>query len=261
MIDFKKLRQKLNTSHPIKPVEIFSTLSKSNKYSYLRNVQSEVLEQWFEKRDNKDTIVKMNTGSGKTTVALLILKSCLAEKKGKAVYVVPDNYLVEQASREAQDLGIKITQDESSIDFISGDAILLINIHKLFNGKSIFGKRQTNNVEIDYVVLDDVHACIEDVTAQFSLNINRANPLFSQLFKLFSDDLKNVNENTYIELINDDPNAGFIQVPFWRVNETKSQLLKILYEFKDNEDNIVHNYMNRFHGSSANMVVISSIHQ
>lgn len=48
MIDFKKLRQKLNTSHPIKPVEIFSTLSKSNKYSYLRNVQSEVLEQWFE---------------------------------------------------------------------------------------------------------------------------------------------------------------------------------------------------------------------
>lgn len=236
MIDFKKLRQKLNTSHPIKPVEIFSTLSKSNKYSYLRNVQSEVLEQWFEKRDNKDTIVKMNTGSGKTTVALLMLKSCLAEKKGKAVYVVPDNYLVEQASREAQDLGIKITQDESSIDFISGDAILLINIHKLFNGKSIFGKRQTNNVEIDYVVLDDVHACIEDVTAQFSLNINRANPLFSQLFKLFSDDLKNVNENTYIELNNDDPNAGFIQIPFWRVNETKSQLLKILYEFKDNED-------------------------
>ena len=114
----------------------------------------------------------------------------MPKKKGKAVYVVPDNYLVEQASREAHDLGIKITQDESSIDFISGDAILLINIHKLFNGKSIFGKRQTNNVEIDYVVLDDVHACIEDVTAQFSLNINRANPLFSQLFKLFSDDLK-----------------------------------------------------------------------
>lgn len=89
MIDFKKLRQKLNTSHPIIPVEIFSTLSKSNKYSYLRNVQSEVLEQWFEKRDNKDTIVKMNTGSGKTTVALLILKSCLAEKKEKRFMLFP----------------------------------------------------------------------------------------------------------------------------------------------------------------------------
>ena len=89
MIDFKKLRQKLNTSHPIKPVEIFSTLSKSNKYSYLRNVQSEVLEQWFEKRDNKDTIVKMNTGSGKTTVALLMLKSCLAEKKEKRFMLFP----------------------------------------------------------------------------------------------------------------------------------------------------------------------------
>lgn len=83
MIDFNKLRQKLNNTNSIKPVEIFSALSRSNKYSYLRNVQSEVLEQWFEKRTSKDTIVKMNTGSGKTTVALLILKSCLAEKKGK----------------------------------------------------------------------------------------------------------------------------------------------------------------------------------
>lgn len=44
---------------------------------------NQVLEQWFEKHASKDTIVKMNTGSGKTTVALLILKSCLAEKKGK----------------------------------------------------------------------------------------------------------------------------------------------------------------------------------
>ena len=83
MIDFNKLRQKLNNTNSIKPVEIFSALSRSNKYAYLRNVQSEVLEQWFEKRTSKDTIVKMNTGSGKTTVALLILKSCLAEIKGK----------------------------------------------------------------------------------------------------------------------------------------------------------------------------------
>lgn len=236
MIDFNKLRQKLNNTNSIKPVEIFSALSRSNKYSYLRNVQSEVLEQWFEKRTSKDTIVKMNTGSGKTTVALLILKSCLAEKKGKAVYVVPDNYLMEQANKEAQDLGIKVTKDEKSIDFISGDAILLINIHKLFNGKSIFGKRQSDNVEIDYIVIDDVHACMDDVTAQFSLNISCKNELYNELLNLYEDDLKRVNENTYIELKNKDPNAGFIQVPFWRVNETRSQLLNILYKHKDDEE-------------------------
>lgn len=42
MIDFNKLRQKLNNTNSIKPVEIFSALSRSNKYSYLRNVQSSI---------------------------------------------------------------------------------------------------------------------------------------------------------------------------------------------------------------------------
>ena len=42
----------------------------------------------------------MNTGSGKTVVGLLILKSCLNEEKGPAVYVVPDSYLVKQVIRK-----------------------------------------------------------------------------------------------------------------------------------------------------------------
>ena len=38
----------------------------------------------------------MNTGSGKTVVGLIMLQSCLNENKGPAIYVVPDNYLVNQ---------------------------------------------------------------------------------------------------------------------------------------------------------------------
>ena len=53
----------------------------------------------------------MNTGSGKTVVGLLLLKSCINENKGKCVYVVPDNYLVEQVIKEANDLGINVTKD------------------------------------------------------------------------------------------------------------------------------------------------------
>ncbi len=44
----------------------------------------------------------MNTGSGKTTVGLLMLQSCLNEGVGPAVYVVPDNYLVNQVCDEAK---------------------------------------------------------------------------------------------------------------------------------------------------------------
>ena len=78
MIDFGKLGAQLHKGKIINPTEIFMSLpEKSAKYAYLRNVQAEVLDQWFLQRDRKDNIIKMNTGSGKTTVALLILKSCL----------------------------------------------------------------------------------------------------------------------------------------------------------------------------------------
>ena len=78
MVDLSKVTLK-KKKDIINPLAIFSSLpGKSEKYNgYLRNVQGEVLNQWFESRDKKDNIIKMNTGSGKTTVALLILQSCL----------------------------------------------------------------------------------------------------------------------------------------------------------------------------------------
>ena len=42
-------------------------MSLSNrKYDYPRDVQTEILRQWMEKREEKGIIIKMNTGSGKT---------------------------------------------------------------------------------------------------------------------------------------------------------------------------------------------------
>lgn len=78
------------------------------KQNYVRDVQGEVWKQWFEKRNEKDTIIKMNTGSGKTVVALMILQSCLNEGVGPAMYVVPDKYLVTV-------VGIDVKEDMSAI--------------------------------------------------------------------------------------------------------------------------------------------------
>lgn len=96
MIDFTQLG--INSiQKQINPRDIFMALTgKDNKYQYPRDVQGEVWKQWFNVRQNKDTIIKMNTGSGKTLVALLILQSCLNEGVGPALYVVPDKFLVEQ---------------------------------------------------------------------------------------------------------------------------------------------------------------------
>ena len=95
---------------PIEPREIFMTLpQKSRQYEYPRDVQTEVWKKWFDRRNETNSIIKMNTASGKTVVGLMILQSCLNEGKGPAIYVVPDNYLVEQVCEEAAKLGIRTT--------------------------------------------------------------------------------------------------------------------------------------------------------
>ena len=65
---------------PIEPREIFMALPQKDKgYEYPRDVQSEVWRKWFDVRNDKNCIIKMNTGSGKTVVGLMILQSCLNE--------------------------------------------------------------------------------------------------------------------------------------------------------------------------------------
>ena len=117
MIDFSKLGNAENCSQ-LEPRDIFMSLpSRDRKYKYPRDVQSEVWKKWFDCRNQKNSIIKMNTGSGKTVVGLIILKSCLNEGKGPVVYVVPDNYLVQQVCMEASKLGIKTTVNEDDSDY------------------------------------------------------------------------------------------------------------------------------------------------
>jgi replicative superfamily II helicase len=96
----------------------FALPNKNARYQYPRDVQTEVWNQWFARREEEDIVIRMNTGSGKTVVALLILKSCLNENKGPAVYIAPDPYLAQQVIKEAQQLGIEVTEDYNSLRFV-----------------------------------------------------------------------------------------------------------------------------------------------
>lgn len=239
-LDLSKIYSSRIKSRPIDPRIIFLTVpNKSKKYGgYLRDVQSDVLDQWFLQRELKDNIIKMNTGSGKTVVGLLILKSRINEDKGNAVYVVPDNYLIEQVMNEAINLGISVTTDEKDIDFISCKSILIINIQKLINGKSVFGMRKSGNVEIDNLVIDDAHACIDISEKQFIININRNEftDLYNLIYKLFENSLRYQNEKNLIDIYNNDYNSYPMLIPYWEVQDKKSNLLNLFSKYKDKED-------------------------
>ena len=138
MLDFSKLNTGNTIDTIINPRDLFGALPNKKGYSYERASQSEVWKQWYEKRNESNLVIKMNTGSGKTVVGLTILKSSLNELKGPTIYVVPDNFLVNQVINEAKNLGIAFTIDETSTGFRSGKEILICNIFKLVNGKSKF---------------------------------------------------------------------------------------------------------------------------
>ncbi|MBQ8604149.1 MAG: DEAD/DEAH box helicase family protein [Oscillospiraceae bacterium] len=229
----------------IEPREIFMTLpQKDKRYEYPRDVQSDVWKKWFDNRDEKNCIIKMNTGSGKTVVGLMILQSCLNEGKGPAVYVVPDSYLVSQVCEEAKKLGITAVIDRDDYLYTENRAILVTTIHTLVNGRSAFGMRSSNNYPIGSVLIDDVHACLDTITTQFSIKIPSSHNLYTDIVDLFAEQWKQYNYNSYINIIeNRDPTKTAI-IPFWIWQEKKDDMYALLSKYNTNEESNMCIYFN-----------------
>lgn len=237
LINFKKLNESVNNERVIDPIQIFDVLpQKSEKYEeYLRDVQSTVLEKWFlESRDNENTVIKMNTGSGKTVVGLLILQSYLNDGRGPGVYVVPDNYLVEQVIKEARDLGIEVTNDTRSNKFARGEEVLVTNMHKVINGKSVFGVNEIKQ-DIGCIIIDDAHACLKVAESQFTVRIPNNVTLYDDIVSLFADSIKHQSESRYLE-IRDKENGVQQLIPYWDWNNNLSTVRALLHDKKDDYD-------------------------
>lgn len=235
MIDFSQLGMNSNQK-PINPRDIFMRLSqKTAKYQYPRDVQGEVWKQWFEQRNNKDTIIKMNTGSGKTIVALMILQSCLNEGAGPALYVVPDKYLVKQVIEQANELGIKVVDSEADLDYQRKKAILVTNIQKLVNGKSVFGLREENNYTIGSIIIDDMHACVGTIQEQFMVVIPKENSMYDAITKLFYEVMNMQAEGRFADIIEERNIFDNMLVPFWSWQDKEKEVYKILSENSNTE--------------------------
>ena len=210
------------------PQQLFQALpSKAKRYAYLRDVQGDVLSKWQASPKHKDTVIKMNTGGGKTTVGLLIAKASMNEGVGPAVYLCPDHYLCSQVAKEADELGLRHTDDPRSRDFQASTAILICPIQVLFNGMSKFGVGRNLEIEIGTVIIDDAHACLAIAEEKFTLSVSRSEPAYAKLLDLFDADLKTQSVTSAQEVRDGDP-RGFVQVPFWAWADKQQDVIRIL---------------------------------
>ena len=216
------------------PRDIFLTLNRAQSFSFPRDIQTEVLNRWFNARNNRDSVIKLNVGSGKTLVGLLLLQSSLNEKKGPALYVSPDKQLSQQVIQEAEALGIGVTDEPRSADYAAGEKICVINVYKLFNGKSVFGVG-VSQIDIGTVVIDDAHACVSIIAQQFRINLQSSHEAYKKIIEILSEDLKGYNEARFLEIQAGDPHAH-MEVPFWSWFLHKEKILQALYEYRGDEE-------------------------
>lgn len=233
----KKLENKNKPLLPSDPVDLYQSLYHKDGYAYLRGIQEEVLQTWHTRREEHEILVKMNTGSGKTLVSLMMLYSKLVEGVGPVVYVCPDNYLLNQAKDQANFYGIPVCEitpnNHFPADFSNCKSILLCNFHKLFNAKSIFNR---DNIEIGAIVIDDAHSCLDIARQNTTIEIKNTHEIFTRLIKLFEVELKRQAPGSYRGLIDGDPYSKILKVPYWTWFDRKEEVLDILTEFADSEE-------------------------
>lgn len=225
-LDFGKLNAGIGAKQT-DPRKIFTTLKRDARFKRPLDEQADVLDAWYARRKAKDLTLKMNTGGGKTVVGLLCLQSSLNENIKPAVYITPDSFLVNQVLHEAKELGIPATDDEKDPDFLAGRAILVANVWKLFNARSVFGVGQ-KKIPIGCVVVDDAHACLGVVHDQFSIKADVGTPVYDGLLNLFENDLENQSPAGLLDVQALDPSI-VMEVPYWAWQSHQKQVIELLH--------------------------------
>lgn len=236
-VDFSRLsppsREKL-----LSPRDIFGALpAKASGFGYLRDVQGQVLDAWNLRRAERDIAIKMNTGTGKTIVGLLILRSLMNQGVVPALYVCPNSYLTDQVRLQAKQLGIEVTDDPESARYLAGEAIGVVNIHKLMNGLSVFGGPGSTRIRplpIGAVVVDDAHAALATVERQSMLSIPNTHPAFGEILDRFRDDLLRQSERALRDIEAGEQTA-VLRVPFWAWADPGREVGRILHEYRNDE--------------------------
>ncbi|MGE5409496.1 MAG: DEAD/DEAH box helicase [Clostridiales bacterium] len=238
MVDFSKRLDTQQKQKVIDPITLYDTLDRSTITGPLRPIQEKTLKNWYSNRKNeKDLIIKLHTGAGKTLIGLLMLQSRLNEFAKPCLYVCPNKHLANQVCDEAKKFGFQFCTIDGSKeipnDFIDGKSILITYIQKIFNGKTKFGL-DNNYIYCDSIILDDSHACIETIKQNFTINIKKDHNLYSKLLTLFRDDLIVQGHGTFLEIEDNEYNSQ-LPVPYWSFLQKKANILTHLSQWKNND--------------------------
>lgn len=239
MIDFKKRLKKKEILKKVNPIEIYDSLDRRSEAGPLRDSQEKILSAWHNNYNlNKNIIIKLHTGEGKTLIGLLILQSKINSGKGPCAFVCPNKYLSEQVKQEASKFGIPFCDfshgNDFPDDFLSGRKLLIVHVQKVFNGRTIFGIGN-KSVNVGSIVLDDSHACIDSIKSSLTIKVNREHGLYKKIMEIFEEDIREQGEGSFLEIKNGDYNT-MLPIPYWSWEDKKDDVTGAILNHKDDNE-------------------------
>lgn len=239
MVDFSKMLTEDDSPEPTNPADIFHSLPRSDtKFDYLRDVQGEVLKAWHDRRSDRDIVIKMNTGSGKTLVGLLMLQSLLNEQVGPSLYLCPNKQLVEQVLTTGSEIGLSVVGDgpttELPHEFLNSEATYVTTFKKLFNGRSVFGIPGSNRppVTVGGILVDDAHSCLSIARETVTVSLESGSAGYKKIFGLFKSVLNDQCASKVAELEQGYPWTT-LPVPYWAWMDRQSDVAAVLAKLRD----------------------------
>lgn len=243
MVDFNKLRASKAQPNITSPIEIFRRLPKPPEINDLYQSQAQVLQEWDARRNERDVVIKLHTGGGKTLVALLIAQSILKETREPVIYLSPTVQLVEQTLIKAGEYSIPAVSYERGQPlpeaFLSGRSVLVSTYQALFNGRSRFGLRGAVNreqISAGAIILDDAHVAYAAVRNAFTLRVSKEDHEedYAHLTSVFRNDFRELGRVGTFDDILSGRERGVLEVPYWSWKAKSERVSEYLRERADN---------------------------
>ena len=235
MIDFSKLQRQKAGEPPLTLKETFERLDRLQSHVELRPSQLSILDEMDRRIDDRDLVLKMGTGNGKTIVGLLYLQRHMQKSRSIVVYLVPTLQLIDQVIADGKSVGINVeawTDRVAPDRAIRGEAVLVCTYAKFFNGRSVFA-RSTMPIVPEAMVLDDVHAGIEAVRGNFSAKLSAETRI--DLLELMGQELRAQVPGLMAGVEKKD-DAALIEVPYWIIKNHLPRITELLAAAAEEED-------------------------
>lgn len=232
MIDFGSL---VGTKKEIATYDLdalFSSLDVKGTHTEPRPAQREAMLELTGRYQEKDLILKISTGAGKTTVGLLYLLGHMKLTKLPAVYLCPTTQLIEQVLDEAKKLGILAHEYPGGETYpnaacMRGESIIVCTYDKLFNAKTTFNRGDVNIIPCA-IVLDDAHAGVEIVRKQYTLSLQ--GDAYLELLEILDSSCKAYGKTSWKDIQSGDP-TRLLEIPHWIWADHISKIESVLHKY------------------------------